>query len=79
MIVAIYYIAACESNFRESIGKFIETFFAFLDVVEFYGVIYALEEAQKLGLTNIWLECDSVLACVAFTARTNVLLMFRNR
>jgi len=48
-------------------------------VAEFYGVIYALEEAQKLGLTNVWLKCDFVLVCVAFTARTNVSWMLRNR
>jgi len=55
--------------------EFIGVFFAFLDVqtalvAKFYGVIYALEKAQKLGLTNVWLECDSALVCVAFTART---------
>ena len=38
-----------------------------------------MEEAQKLGVTNVWLECDSVLVCAAFTARKNVPLMFRNR
>ena len=48
-------------------------------VVEFYGVIYALEEAQKLGLIDVWMKCDSDLVCVAFTARTNVHWMFRNR
>ena len=48
-------------------------------VAEFYGVIYALEEAQKLGLTNVWLECDSALVCDAFTARTNVPWMLHNR
>ena len=57
--------------------EFIGVFSAFLDVqtalvAEFYGVIYALEEAQKLGLTNVWLECDPALVCAAFTARTNV-------
>jgi len=30
-------------------------------VAEFYEVIYALKEAQKLGLTNVWLECDYIL------------------
>jgi len=35
-----------------------------------------MEEAQKMGLTNVWLECDSVLVCVAFTVRTNVPLYF---
>jgi len=57
--------------------EFIGVFYAFLDiqtvfVAEFYEVIYALEEPQQLALTNIWLECDSVLVCVAFTIRTNV-------
>jgi len=65
-------------------GEFIGAFSAFLDVqttliAEFYGVIYALEEAQKLGLTNVWLECDFGLVCAAFTTRTNVPWMFRNR
>jgi len=64
--------------------EFIGAFFTFLDVqtalvVEFYGVIYALEETQKLGLTNVWLECDSALVCAAFTARTNVPWMLHNR
>jgi len=35
-------------------------------------------EAQKLGLINVWLECDSALVCVVFTARTNVPWMLRN-
>ena len=48
-------------------------------VAEFYGVVHAMEEAQKMGLTNVELECDSALICVAFTARTNVPWMFRNR
>jgi len=65
-------------------GEFIGAFSAFLDVrtalvTGFYGVIYALEETQKLGLTNIWLECDSALICVAFTTRTNIPWMLRNR
>ena len=38
-----------------------------------------MEEAQKMGLTNVWLECDSTLGCAAFTARTNVPWMLRNR
>jgi len=25
-------------------------------VAEFYGTIYAMDEAQKMGLTNMWLE-----------------------
>jgi len=46
---------------------------------EFYGVIYAMEETQNMGRTNVWLECDSVLVCVAFIAKTNVPWMFRSR
>jgi len=77
-------LATCGGIFCGSMGKFIGAFSAFLDiqtalVVEFYGVIYALDEAQKLGLTNVWLECDSTLVCVAFTARTNVPWMLRNQ
>ena len=58
--------------------EFIGVFSTFLDVqtsldAEFYGVIYALEEAQKLGHTNVWLECDSTLVCAAFSTRKNVL------
>jgi len=41
-------------------------------VTEFYGVIHAMEEAQKMGLTNVWLECDFALVYAAFTVRTNV-------
>jgi len=41
-------------------------------VVEFYEIIHAMEEAQKMGLTNVCLEYDFVLVCAAFTARTNV-------
>jgi len=64
--------------------EFIRAFSAFLEVqnalvVEFYGVIHAMAETQKMGLTNVWLECDSALVCVVFTARTNVPWMFRNR
>ena len=37
--------------------------FTFLDVqttlvAEFYEVIYAIEQAQKMSLTSLWLECD---------------------
>jgi len=42
-------------------------------VVEFYGVIHVIEETQKMGLTNVWLKCDSALVCEAFIARTNIL------
>jgi len=48
-------------------------------IVEFYGVIHDMDEAQKMGLTIVWLECDFFLVCVAFTVRTNVLWMLRNR
>jgi len=44
-----------------------------------YGVIHAMEEAKETWLTNVWLECDSALVCVVFTARTNVPWMFRIR
>jgi len=65
-------------------GEFIGGFSAFLDVytalvAEFYGVIYALEEVQKMGFTNVLLECDFSLVCVAFTTRTIVPWMFRNQ
>jgi len=75
-------LATCGGIFRGSMGEFIEAFFVFLEVqtalvVEFYEVIHAMEEAQKMGLTNVWLECDSDLVCVAFTARTNVPWMLR--
>jgi len=57
-------------------GEFIGVFSVFLKVqttmVKFYGVIYVMEEAQKMGLTNVWLECDSALVCAALIARTNV-------
>ena len=64
--------------------EFIGPFNAFLEVqtaliAEFYGVIQAMEEAQKMGLTNVWLGCDFALVYNAFTARTNVLWMLRNR
>jgi len=56
-------LATCGGIFRGSIGVFIGAFSVFLDVqtvlaAEFNEVIYAFEEAQKLGLTNVWLECS---------------------
>jgi len=39
---------------------------------EFIGALFAMEEAQKMGLTNVWLECHFALVCVAFTASTDV-------
>jgi len=64
-------------------GEFIGAFYAILEVqnvmvAEFYEVIHAMEEAQKMRLTNVWLECDFVLICISFTVRTNVPLMLRN-
>ena len=66
--------------FKPNIG----TLSVFLEVqtaliAGFYGVIHAMKEAQMMGLTNVWLECDFVLVCVVFTARTNVPWMLRNR
>jgi len=77
-------LATCGGIFRESMGEFIGAFSAFLKVqttmvAEFYGVIYAMEETQKMGLTNVWLESDSTLVCVAFITMTNVLWMLHNR
>jgi len=65
-------------------GEFIGAFSVFLEVqtamvAEFYRVIDAMEEAQKMGLTNVWLECDSAFVCVAFIVRTNVPWMLHNR
>jgi len=43
------------------LGKLIGGFSVFLDiwtalVAVFYGVIHAIEEAKKMGLTSLWLE-----------------------
>jgi len=77
-------LATCGGIFRGSMGEFIGAFSAFLEVqivliAEFYEVIHAMEEAQKIGLTNVRLECDSALVCNTVTARNNVPWMFRNR
>jgi len=77
-------LATCGGIFRGSMGEFIGGLSAFLDIqtallAEFYGVIYAMEEAQRMGPTSVWLECDYALVCVAFTARTNVPWMLHNR
>jgi len=48
-------------------------------VVEFYGVIHAIEEAKKRGFPGVWLECDSALACAVFNARIDVPFILRNR
>ena len=50
-------LATCEGIFRGSMEEFIGVFFVFLEVqtaivVEFYGVIHAMEEAQKMRLTD---------------------------
>ena len=63
--------------------EFVGGLFAFLDIQtalvgEFYGVIHAIEEAQKMGLTSFWLECDSVLVCASLTTRTNIPWILRN-
>jgi len=70
-------LATCGGIFRGSMREFIGVFSAFLEVqtalvAQFYGVIHAREETQKMGPTNVSLECDSALVCVAFTTRTNV-------
>ena len=76
--------ATCGGIFCGSTWEFIGAFFAFLEVqtamvAEFYGVIHAMEKAQKMRLTNVWFECDSSLVCAGFTARNNVLWMLHNR
>jgi len=63
---------------------FIGCFYAFLDiqivlVIEFYGVIHAIEEAKKMDLTSLWLECDSALVCAAFIDKTNIPWILHNR
>jgi len=70
--------------FSWSMSEFIGAFSMFLKVqtamaTEFYGVIHTIVETQKMWLTNVWLECDSALVCVAFIAMTNVPWMRRNR
>jgi len=37
-----------------------------------------MEEAQKMGFTNVWLESDFALVCAAFTVSTNVPWMLCN-
>jgi len=70
-------LATCGGIFCGSMREFICVFSALLEVQtvmigEFYGVIHVMEEVQKMGLTNVWVECDFVLVCAAFTSRTNV-------
>jgi len=77
-------LATCGGIFCGSMREFIGGFSAFLDfqtglVAEFYGVIYVMEEAQRMGLTSVWLECYSALLCPAFIVMTNVPWMIQNR
>ena len=44
-----------------------------------YEIIHTMKKTQKMGFTNVWLECDSALVRVVFTTRTNVPCMFCNR
>ena len=51
-------LAICGGIFHESMREFIDGFFALIDVqtalvAEFYEIIYAMEEAHKMGLTNV--------------------------
>jgi len=51
-------LATCGDIFRGSMREFIGVFSVFLEVltamvVKFYGVIHVMEEAQKMGLTNV--------------------------
>jgi len=64
--------------------EFIGDLSAFLDIqttllAKFYGVIHVIEEAKKMCLTSLWLECDYVLVCVACTTRIIVPWILRNR
>jgi len=64
--------------------EFIGGFSTFLDiqntlVVEFYGVIHAIEEAKKMDFPCLWLECDFVLVCASFTIRAIFPWSLRNR
>jgi len=62
-------LVSCGGIFRGSVREFIGGFSTFLDVqtalvAEFYGVIHAIEEAQNMGFTHLWLECDFALIFV---------------
>jgi len=51
-------LVTCGGIFRGSMGEFIGAFSVFLEVhtamvAKFYEVIHAMEEAQKIGLTNV--------------------------
>jgi len=51
-------LATCRGIFGWRMGEFIGAFSTFFEVqtplvAEFYGVIHAMEEAQKMRLTNV--------------------------
>ena len=51
-------LATCGGIFHGSMREFIGAFFTFFEVqttmvAEFYEIIYVMEEAQKMGLTNV--------------------------
>ena len=53
-----YGLSTCKGIFRGSMRDFIGSFYAFLEVqivmvAEFYGIIHAIKEAQKMRLTNV--------------------------
>jgi len=53
--------ATCKCIFYESMKEFIGVFYVFLEVqtsmvVEFYEIIYAMGEVQKMRITNVWLK-----------------------
>jgi len=55
---AVWGFANCGDIFHWSMGEFIGAFSAFIEVqtamiADFYGVIHAMEEAQKMRLTNV--------------------------
>jgi len=41
-------------------------------LLSFMELYMLWEEAQKMRLSNVRLECDSALVCVVFIARTNI-------
>jgi len=48
-------------------------------VAEFVGAIIVLEEAQKAGYRQLWLECDSSIVCSPFSSNSLVPWTLRNR
>jgi len=55
---AVWGFANCGDIFHWSMREFIGAFSTFIEVqtiiiAEFYGVIHAMEEAQKMRLTNV--------------------------